>query len=114
MTILFDHRETRSGVPAALKAAGIADRDIQTSTLNLNPNYRHVENEPPQLIGYQAINEVSVRFRDIAKTGPILDALVAQGANQIHGPSLEIERPEAALDEARFAGLMQRALQQAR
>jgi uncharacterized protein YggE len=92
-------------VRAALRAAGIADRDIQTSNLNLNPNYRYAENQPPQLVGYQAVNEVSVRFRDIAKTGAILDALVAQGANQINGPTLTIERPEAALDEARAEAL---------
>ena len=96
-------------VRAALRAAGIADRDIQTSNLNLNPNYRYAENQPPQLVGYQAVNEVSVRFRDIAKTGAILDALVAQGANQINGPTLTIERPEAALDEARGRGARQRA-----
>jgi uncharacterized protein YggE len=92
-------------VRAALRAAGIADRDIQTSTLNLNPNYRYAENQPPQLIGYQATNQVQVRFRDIAKTGPILDALVAQGANQISGPTLTIERPQVALDEARTQAL---------
>ena len=92
-------------VRAALRAAGIAERDIQTSNLNLNPNYRYAENQPPQLIGYQAVNEVNVRFRDIAKTGAILDALVAQGANQINGPTLTIERPEAALDEARTQAL---------
>jgi uncharacterized protein YggE len=92
-------------VRAALRAAGIAERDIQTSNLNLNPNYRYAENQPPQLVGYQAVNEVSVRFRDIAKTGAILDALVAQGANQINGPTLTIERPEAALDEARTQAL---------
>ena len=92
-------------VRAALRAAGIADRDIQTSNLNLNPNYRYAENQPPQLVGYQAVNQVSVRFRDIAKTGAILDALVAQGANQINGPTLTIERPEAALDEARTQAL---------
>ena len=92
-------------VRAALRAAGIAERDIQTSTLNLNPNYRYAENQPPQLVGYQAINEVSVRFRDIANTGRILDALVAQGANQISGPMLMIEEPEAALDEARTEAL---------
>ena len=88
-------------VRAALRAAGIAERDIQTSTINLNPNYRYAENQPPQLIGYQAVNQVNVRFRDIAKTGAILDALVAEGANQINGPTLTIDRPEAALDEAR-------------
>ena len=94
-----------AAVRAALERAGIAERDIQTSNLNLHPVYHHQENQPPRLTGYQAMNEVSVRFRDIATTGRILDALVAQGANQINGPMLMIERPEAALDEARLAAL---------
>lgn len=94
-----------TAVRAALRAAGIADRDIQTSSINLQPDYRHVENQAPQLIAYRASNEVSVRFRDIAETGRILDALVAQGANQINGPMLGLERPEAALDEARTAAI---------
>jgi uncharacterized protein YggE len=88
-------------VRAALKGAGIADRDIQTSNISLNPEYRYVNNQPPQLTGYTASNQVTVRFRDIANAGKILDALVAQGANQINGPSLTIDKPEAAYDEAR-------------
>ena len=92
-------------VRAALRRAGIADRDIQTSSINLNPNYRYAENQPPALIGYQATNQVNVKFRDIANSGRILDALVAEGANQISGPMLAIDRPEAALDEARTQAL---------
>ncbi len=42
-----------------------------------------------------------MRFRDIRSSGAILDALVAQGANQINGPSLTVDKPETALDEAR-------------
>lgn len=94
-----------NAVREALRRAGIADRDIQTSTISLQPEYRYAENQPPALVGYRAANEVSIRFRDIAQTGRILDALVAQGANQINGPMLEIDRPEAALDEARTAAL---------
>jgi uncharacterized protein YggE len=94
-----------NAVRDALRRAGVADRDIQTSNLSLQPQYRYAENQPPVLTGYQAANEVSIRFRDIAQTGRILDALVAQGANQINGPMLEIDRPEAALDEARTAAL---------
>ncbi len=94
-----------TAVRAALRRAGIADRDIQTSTVSLNPEYRYVENQSPQLVGYRAGNEVTVRFRDIANTGRILDALVAQGANQINGPMLTLDKPEAALDEARTAAL---------
>jgi len=88
-------------VLAALKRAGVADRDVQTSSINLNPEYRYHENQPPQLNGYTASNQVSVRFRDIRNSGRILDALVAEGANQINGPTLTIDKPETALDEAR-------------
>ena len=92
-------------VRAALRRAGIDDKDIQTSSINLNPDYVYVERQPPKLTGYQASNNVSVRFRDIRKTGEILDALVAEGANQINGPSLTIDKPEAALDEARLKAI---------
>jgi uncharacterized protein YggE len=88
-------------VRTALKAAGVEDRDIQTSSLNLNPEYRYVNNQPPQLTGYSASNQLTVRFRDLGNAGTIIDALVAEGANQINGPTLTIDKPEAALDEAR-------------
>ena len=92
-------------VLAALKEAGIAERDIQTSSISLNPEYRYQDNQPPQLNGYTASNQVSIRFRDIRNSGRILDALVAQGANQINGPNLTIDKPEAALDEARVKAI---------
>ena len=88
-------------VLAALKSAGVESRDIATSTVRLNPQYRYADNQPPAITGYQATNTVSVKFHDIKKAGSILDALVAQGANQIDGPNLSLENPDAALDEAR-------------
>ncbi|MEO6247226.1 MAG: SIMPL domain-containing protein [Sphingomicrobium sp.] len=88
-------------VRAALKRAGIADRDIQTASISLQPQYKYVENQAPILTGYQASNQLSVKYRDIRNSGRILDALVAEGANQINGPNLTIDKPEAALDEAR-------------
>jgi len=102
---LRQNAERMARVRAALRRAGIADRDIQTSSLSLQPDYRYAENQPPQLTGYRAGNEVNVRFRDIANSGRILDALVAEGANQINGPMLGLDRPEAALDEARTQAL---------
>lgn len=98
---IADNATRMERVRAALKRAGIADRDIQTSSINLNPDYRYENNQPSVLTGYQASNNVSVRFRDIRNSGRILDALVAEGANQINGPTLGIDKPEAALDEAR-------------
>ena len=92
-------------VMAAIKAAGIAERDIQTSGINLNPQYKYVENQNPTIIGYQASNTVSLKVRDIGKLGKVLDALVASGANQVNGPSFEIDQPDEAYDEARRSAL---------
>ena len=89
-------------VLAALKKAGVAPRDIATSNVSLSPQYRYENNVPPVITGYQATNTVSVRFRDVAKSGAILDALVKEGANQIDGPNLSLDNPDAALDEARI------------
>ncbi|MBS0478575.1 MAG: SIMPL domain-containing protein [Proteobacteria bacterium] len=98
---LADNARRMAGVLAALKATGVQPRDIATSNVSLQPQYRYENNQPPAITGYQASNTVSIRFRDVAKSGAILDALVAQGANQIDGPSLSLDQPDAALDEAR-------------
>lgn len=98
---LQDSADRMQKVLAALKRAGVENRDIQTSSVNLNAEYRYPENQSPQLVGYTASNSVSIRFRDIRNSGKILDALVGQGANQINGPNLSVDKPEAALDEAR-------------
>lgn len=98
---IADNAARMERVRAALKRAGIADKDIQTSSISLNPDYRYDNGQAPVLTGYQASNNVSVKFRDIRNSGKILDALVAEGANQINGPSLTIDKPETAYDEAR-------------
>ena len=98
---LQDTADRMQRVLSALKRAGVEDRDVQTSNVSLNPEYRYPENQAPQLVGYTATNTVTVRFRDIRSSGKILDALVGQGANQINGPMLTVDKPEAALDEAR-------------
>lgn len=92
-------------VMAAIRAAGIAERDVQTSGINLNPQYRYAENQPPTITGYQASNTVNVKVRDLSKLGRVLDAFVASGANQVNGPSFEVDKPEEAYDEARLAAL---------
>jgi uncharacterized protein len=98
---LSDNAQRMARVLTALKRAGVAERDIATATVNLSPQYRYADNQPPAITGYQATNSVTIRFRDVARSGAILDALVAQGANQIDGPTLSIDKPDAALDEAR-------------
>ena len=96
-----------ASVRAALKRAGIADRDIQTSSINLYPDYR--QDAERATIRRSSAIAPATRSRSSSATSPstgtILDALVAQGANQINGPMLGIDKPEQALDEARVAAL---------
>lgn len=102
-----------SRVIAALKRAGIADRDIQTSNLSLNPVYQPQRNLPdgtidppqPRIVGYQANNTVNVRQRNLKDFGKVIDTLVTAGANQVNGPSFEVENPDPALDGARTAAM---------
>jgi uncharacterized protein len=97
-------------VIAALKRAGIADKDVQTSNLSLNPVYADMSNQRvvdpleqqvPPIIGYQVYNMVTVKQRNLGQFGKVIDALVAAGANQVNGPSFQMEDQDAALDEAR-------------
>ena len=98
---LADNAKRMAGVLVALKAAGVQPRDVATASVSLQPQYRYEDNKPPAITGYQASNTVSIRFRDVTRSGAILDVLVAQGANQIEGPGLSLDQPDAALDEAR-------------
>ena len=94
-----------SAVIDALKRAGVADRDIQTASLSLQPQYKYQDNLPPQLLGYQASNSVSLQMRRLGDMGRIVDALVAAGSNQINGPTFRVDKPDAALDEARASAV---------
>lgn len=88
-------------VLAALDKAGVAKRDTQTASVQLQPQYRYADNQPPVVTGYQATNSVHVKLRDVARGGRVVDALVQAGANQVNGPVLSIDEPDAAMDEAR-------------
>jgi uncharacterized protein YggE len=94
-----------NAVVASLKKAGIADKDIQTSSLNLNPQYRYEQNEPPVLVGYQASNQVTIRVLDLKKLGAAVDATVSAGANQVQGISFGLLDPTAAENAAREAAV---------
>lgn len=95
-------------VIGALKAAGIADRDMQTSNLSLNPVFdsgTHGDANHPRITGYQATDNVAVRARAIGEMGRVIDTLVGAGANEVSGPNFDLDHPEAALDEARASAI---------
>ena len=107
-----DNARRMTAAFTALKAAGIADRDLQTSGVNLSPQYIYAANQRPTIKGYEVSNRVTVRIRRLENIGPVLDALVAQGVNEVSGPNFGLDNPEAELDTARteaMATAMRRA-----
>jgi uncharacterized protein YggE len=117
---LAENSRRMDAVIAALRRAGIAERDIQTSAISLQPRYSDPEREAqlrarqtrepyvppeqpqgPRIIGYEAQNSVQVRVRRLSEMGRIIDTLIEAGANQVNGPSFTMDEPRQALDEAR-------------
>ena len=89
-----------------IRALGIAERDIQTSRINLNPRYDYNrDNQPPRFIGYQANNQVTVKLRDIDRVPELLDAMVEGGATNLNGPYFSIQDDTQAKAEARRSAL---------
>ncbi|MFN4039022.1 MAG: SIMPL domain-containing protein [Erythrobacter sp.] len=93
-------------VIAQIKKLGVDERDIQTTGINLNAMYDYDQQARRQVFrGYQASNRVSVKLRNIAETGRVLDALVTAGATDLNGPSFGLENDEPAKDAARKRAL---------
>ncbi len=88
----------------AIRAAGIAEKDIQTQGVNISPDYRYDQvngRGTQRLIGYAASNSVRIKTRQIDRLSSLLDALAAAGADRIYGPNFEIADPAPLRLEAR-------------
>mgnify|MGYP002778186864 CR=1 FL=1 len=97
-----------SAILQRLQGAGIEARDVQTGQLSLQAVYDYNSYSGtgvPPLLGFLATQMLDVRVRDVAGVGPVLDATVADGANQINGVTFDLADPAAALDEARRAAV---------
>jgi uncharacterized protein len=88
---------------AALKTAGVEDKDVQTANFSVNPRYDYGDgnNNPPKAEGFDATNSVSAIVRKIGNVGAVLDASVSAGSNQINGVSFSLANPDPAMDGAR-------------
>ena len=99
--------QAMTGVIARIKSLGISEDDIQTSGISLNAQYDYDQQRQQQVFrGYQVSNRVSVTLRDIARTGPVLDALVAAGANDLSGPNWSVADSSGAQKQAREAAMV--------
>jgi uncharacterized protein YggE len=87
----------------AIIAAGVAEIDIATSGFSISPVYapqRSGEIAPPPIVAYEVTNQVTVKIRDLANSGAVLNQVVAAGANRINSIRFEVDEPKAQQDEA--------------
>ena len=87
-------------VVRALKAAAGAGAEVKTSGYSVQPQRVFKENQPPTITGYEARNTVIVRMRDLPKVGPVIDAAVQAGANDVESISFTLREDRPARDQA--------------
>ncbi len=103
---LAENSKLLSAALNAAKEAGIEPRDLQTSGLSLRPDIVRADKWPHrEVIGYQVNNNVTLRVRDIAKLGGLLDKLVVLGINDIRSISFTVENPAPLIEQARTAAI---------
>lgn len=101
---LAKNNTAMNAVMKALKDAGVAEDDLQTSNFSVSPLYAQPQPgqvSGPQISSYQVSNQVTVRVRALPKLGATLDALVQAGSNQVNGISFDLNDPAAVTNEAR-------------
>jgi len=103
---LDDNTQAMTQVLDAMKDAGVAEKDLQTSNFNIQPRWiyppqQNNEVSEPRIVAYQVSNALSVRIRDLNKLGEILDTSVTLGVNQ--GGQIEFtnDDPSEAISSAR-------------
>lgn len=99
-----DAATAMTGVVAAVKNLGIADKDIATALVSLSPVYDYSNTgAAPRLTGYQLSNQVTITVRDLTKLSDVIDNGVAAGATSVDGVSFDIADRTAAEAQARTA-----------
>ncbi len=95
-----------AAILAALKNAGIAETDIQTTRLSIQPLYGSaMSGAEARLTGYSIANHVTATVHDIGAVGSVIDAAVAAGATDLSGISFLVSDPSKVLDQAREAAI---------
>jgi uncharacterized protein YggE len=99
--------EAMTAVLAAVAAAGVAERDVQTSSLSLSPRWEppRPNETAPRVSGFVASNMVTVAVRDLGALGGVLDAVLDEGANTLHGLSFGVADDAELKDAARRAAV---------
>jgi uncharacterized protein YggE len=105
---LTANTEAMRKVLDALAALGIEKRDLQTANFDIQPRYTYPQSagggqQAPKLVGYTVRNALTVRVRDLARLGEVLDTSVTLGVNEGGSIQFTNDDPSAAITQARVA-----------
>ncbi|MCX6792368.1 MAG: SIMPL domain-containing protein, partial [Candidatus Gottesmanbacteria bacterium] len=89
-----------NAVSAAVKAAGVDAKDVQTAGYNINPMYDY-NAATPRITGYEASSSLTIKVRAIDTANTVIDAATAAGANQIGGITFDVDDKTTAQNQAR-------------
>ena len=116
---LSKNNKAMAAVLTALKGEGIADKDLQTSNFNIQPQYHYYkqsssgDQKQPKIVGYIVSNQLSVRIRDLSKLGEIIDLTITLGVNSGGNIQFMRENPGPAIAQARQKA-MENAIEKAK
>lgn len=99
-----ENAELTAAVMAAIQAKGVAKADINTSAVNVTPQYNY-DKTPPTIEAYEAACELTVVIRNMAIVGDVISQAVAAGANDVRGPEYAVSDSSAAYTEALGAAM---------
>ncbi|MBE5104066.1 SIMPL domain-containing protein [Bacillus thuringiensis] len=96
----------------ALKQLGIADKDIETISYTITPQYEYV-NDKALLQGYRVEHLYEITVLNVQKAGEVYDIAVTNGANVAKGLRFRISHPNKYYEQALIQALQQ-AVEKAR
>lgn len=107
---LSENAEKMNAVISFVKAQGVEDKDLKTTSFNISPRYEWYENEecfPPcpsgkrVLVGYEIRQSLQVKIRDMEKIGKIIEGATDAGANEVSDLQFTVDKEEEFEKQAR-------------
>jgi len=96
--------KSMSAIIAGIKALGVDEKDIKTTSIDLSPQYN---SGGTKIVGYRMSEQLQITVRDLDKAGDVVDTATAKGATEVNGLWFEVGDPTRAMDEARAAAIAQ-------
>lgn len=104
-TAIADAASSATKLIEALKAAGVAEKDVQTANYSINQEFTYPANDSPRPDGFRVSNSVVAKVRNLDDVGAVIDAATAAGGADavVQGVSFSLDDDTSALASARDA-----------